>query len=413
MHFFRQVFSGALRRDTVELFLIFLRLGLTSFGGPVAHLAYFREMFVDKRGWLSPGRYAELVALCQFLPGPASSQVGMAIGLQRAGYWGALAAWLGFTLPSALLMISSARLLVSYAQWVPVSFLHGLKVVTVAVVAQAVWSMGRALCHTRLHLMLMLLATLTTLAIPTVAGQLAAMAVAAVIGRFCLCHDHGAEATYETNPLNWRTISSAAVLPLLLYLALLLVLPLLVKMIDSNELMVVNAFYRAGALVFGGGHVVLPLLQTELVVPGWIDADTFLAGYSLAQAMPGPLFTFAGFVGASLSHSASGWLLGALSLLAIFTPSFLLVAGTLPIWEQLRSEPRVRGMLTGINAAVVGLLLATLIDPVCRSALMGWTDLILAGIAFIALQQFRLPAWAVVIGGALASWLWALLIAAL
>lgn len=409
MHFFRQVFSGALRRDTVELFLIFLRLGLTSFGGPVAHLAYFREMFVDKRGWLSPGRYAELVALCQFLPGPASSQVGMAIGLQRAGYWGALAAWLGFTLPSALLMISSARLLVSYAQWVPVSFLHGLKVVTVAVVAQAVWSMGRALCHTRLHLMLMLLATLTALAIPTVAGQLAAMAVAAIIGRFCLCPDHGAEAVYGSNPLNWRTISGAAVLPLLLYLTLLVVLPLLVKMIDSNELMVVNAFYRAGALVFGGGHVVLPLLQAELVVPGWIDADTFLAGYSLAQAMPGPLFTFAGFVGAASGNAASGWL----SILAIFTPSFLLVAGTLPIWEQLRSEPRVRGMLAGINAAVVGLLLATLIDPVCRSALMGWADLILAGIAFIALQQFRLPAWVVVIGGALVSCLWALLVAAL
>ncbi len=376
------------------MFLIFLRLGLTSFGGPIAHLGYFRQEFVSRRRWLSERSYAELVALCQFLPGPASSQVGIALGLSRAGYRGAAAAWAGFTLPSAIALILFALGLAYYGGALPHGALHGLKVVAVAVVAQAVWGMARNLCRGVLRVALMLSAACVVLLQPSAWAQVGVMVVAGVAGLLLFKPQSSAEPDALPIAISRR----AGALWLMLFLLLLVALPLLAAWTLNPTLALVDAFYRTGALVFGGGHVVLPLLQAEVVPSHWVSNDVFLAGYGATQAVPGPLFTFAAFLGASMTHAPSGWLGGVIALLAIFAPSFLLIFGALPFWANLRSSPRTQAALAGVNAAVVGLLLAALYQPVWTSAIFNVYDVALALLALVALMVWKLPPWLVVIG---------------
>lgn len=388
-------------RSPWAVFLIFLRLGLTSFGGPIAHLGYFREEFVIRRQWLTERSYADLVALCQFLPGPASSQVGIALGLFRSGYAGAFAAWAGFTLPSAIALILFAQGIASYGDAMPSGVLHGLKVVAVAVVAQAVWGMARNLCPDVPRITLMVAASCFMLLVPSARGQVGIIAIAAVIGLLLLKpHQEGVH-----DPLPISMQRRTALCWLTLFFALLTGLPLLTALFPNQALSMVDAFYRAGSLVFGGGHVVLPLLQAEVVPTGWVSNDAFLAGYGATQAVPGPLFTFAAFLGASTNQAPSGWLGGLICLLAIFAPSFLLVAGTLPFWEDLRHNARTQAALSGINAAVVGLLLAALYQPVSTSAIHTLQDFGLALVALLALMFWKLPPWLVVVGSGIAGWL--------
>ncbi|WPN50523.1 chromate efflux transporter [Pseudomonas sp. P9_2] len=382
------------RSSPWSVFLIFLRLGLTSFGGPIAHLGYFRQEFVSRRRWLSERSYAELVALCQFLPGPASSQVGIALGLSRAGYRGAAAAWAGFTLPSAIALILFALGLAHYDGALPHGALHGLKVVAVAVVAQAVWGMARNLCRGVLRGALMLSAACVVLLQPSAWAQVGVMVVAGVAGLLLFKPESSAEPDALPIAISRRT----GALWLMLFLLLLLALPLLAAWALNPTLALVDAFYRSGALVFGGGHVVLPLLQAEVVPSHWVSNDVFLAGYGATQAVPGPLFTFAAFLGASMTHAPSGWLGGVIALLAIFAPSFLLMFGALPFWANLRSSPRTQAALAGVNAAVVGLLLAALYQPVWTSAIFNVYDVALALLALVALMVWKLPPWLVVIG---------------
>jgi chromate transporter len=382
------------RSSAWSVFVIFLRLGLTSFGGPIAHLGYFHHEFVTKRHWLSERSYADLVALCQFLPGPASSQVGIALGMSRAGYRGALAAWAGFTLPSAALLILFALGVSRYGDALGPGALHGLKVVAVAVVAQAVWGMAKNLCTDLTRIALMVIAACGALLEPSAWGQVSVIAIAGLAG-VLLCKPGPSDA-HDSLPIPISRKSGAIWLSL--FFALLLGLPLLAGLTADRSVAMIDAFYRTGSLVFGGGHVVLPLLQAEVVPPGWVSNETFLAGYGAAQAVPGPLFTFAAFLGASMNQTPSGWTGGLLCLLAIFAPSFLLIAGVLPFWERLRRSVRTRAALAGINAAVVGLLLTALYDPVWTNAIFTLEDFGLALAALIALMFWRLPAWLVVIG---------------
>ena len=388
-------------QTALQIFLIFLRLGLTSFGGPIAHLGYFRAEFVTRRQWLSERGYADLVALCQFLPGPASSQVGIALGLSRGGYLGALAAWTGFTLPSALALMLFAMGLSSVGDVVSPGALHGLKVVAVAVVAQAVWSMGRSLCPDAPRILLMLLAAAGALLLPGIWTQIGVIALAGIAGVLLLkpgeVHNH--------QPFEVRINRRAGLLWLMLFGLLLTSLPIMAELLPWRTLALVDAFYRAGSLVFGGGHVVLPLLQAEVVPTGWVDHQAFLAGYGAAQAMPGPLFTFAAFLGASLQGQPSGFSGGLICLLAIFAPAFFLVFGALPFWGALQSNQRMQTALSGINAAVVGLLLAALYQPVWTGAIFGLQDIALALLALLALMYWKLPPWLVVVASALIGWL--------
>jgi chromate transporter len=387
-----------------HVFLVFLRLGLTSFGGPVAHLGYFRDEFVTRRRWVSERSYADLVALCQFLPGPASSQVGIALGLSRAGYAGAVAAWLGFTAPSAIAMILFAKGIANYGQLIPAGVLHGLKIAAVAVVAQALWGMARQLCPDAPRISLMAVVAAVALWLPSAYGQLLSIALAAVVG--VLLFTPAAQDAREPLPIS---VGRRAGMGWLALLALLLAgLPVLAAMYPGHTLRVLDAFVRVGALVFGGGHVVLPLLQAQVVPTGWASNDVFLAGYGAAQAMPGPLFSFAAFLGASMSGISGGWLGGLLCLLAIFAPAFLLVLGALPFWDHLRHGRRMQAALMGINAAVVGLLLAAFYQPVWVSAIHEPQDLALGLAALTALMIWRLPAWRVVLGCGAAGWLLAL-----
>ena len=389
------------RASPWSVFLIFLRLGLTSFGGPVAHLGYFRDEFVTRRRWLSERTYADLVALCQFLPGPASSQVGIALGLSRAGYGGALAAWLGFTLPSAVVLILFAMGIAQHSAAIPSGVLHGLKVVAVAVVAQAVWGMARNLCTDATRITVMLIAACIALLQTSAWGQVGVIAAAALAGLLWL--NTPPPTTHDALPITLSRRTGA--MWLALFLALLAGLPLLAQFTTRQDVAVIDAFYRTGALVFGGGHVVLPLLQAEVVPTLWVSNDVFLAGYGAAQAMPGPLFTFAAFLGASMQQPPTGWPGGLLCLLAIFAPSFLLVMGAMPFWERLRRSPRTQAALAGVNAAVVGLLLAALYQPVWTSAIFSARDFGLALIALVALMVWKLPPWLVVLGSAGLGWL--------
>jgi chromate transporter len=383
------------------VFLIFLRLGSTSFGGPIAHLGYFRDEFVVRRQWLSERSYADLVALCQFLPGPASSQVGIALGLARAGYGGAFAAWAGFTLPSALALVLFALGLSRHGDLVPPDALHGLKIAAVAVVAQAVWGMARSLCPDAPRIAIMTIATCAVLLAPSAWGQVAVISAGGLFGLLLLRPD----GSPPHEPLPLKVSHKAGVFALTLFFALLFGLPLLSAAISSQTVALVDAFYRTGSLVFGGGHVVLPMLQAEVVPSGWVGDDAFLAGYGAAQAVPGPLFTFAAFLGASMQSAPSEWSGAIICLLAIFAPSFLLVIGALPFWERLRGHQQARAALSGINAAVVGLLLAALYQPVWTSAILRPQDFAIALTALMALMFWKAPPWLVVLGCAPAAWM--------
>lgn len=375
------------------VFLIFLRLGLTSFGGPVAHLSYFRDEFVLRRRWLSERSYADLVALCQFLPGPASSQVGMALGLSRCGYIGAAVAWAGFTLPSAIMLMLFAFGISSESTVISAGALHGLKVVAVAVVAQAVWGMARNLCQDVSRITIMAASACLMLTQPSAWGQVGVIGVAALAGR--LLFKPESDVTHES--FSASIIHRAGLFWLTAFVVILLGLPFLTTLVPDQTLMMTDGFYRAGALVFGGGHVVLPLLQTLVVPTGWVSNESFLAGYGAAQAVPGPLFTFAAFLGASMDTGLPNWLNGLICLFAVFAPSFLLVAGALPFWDSLRRNIGMQAALAGINAAVVGLLLAALYQPVWTSAIHAPQDFAFALVAFIALLFWKAPPWVVVI----------------
>jgi chromate transporter len=388
------------RPSVLAVFWAFLRLGLTSFGGPVAHLGYFRAEFVARRRWIAEGAYADIVALCQFLPGPASSQVGMAIGLSQAGLPGLLAAWCGFTLPSAAALTAFAYG-VDALGGLGSGWLHGLKVAAVAIVAQAVWGMARTLAPDPPRATVAAGAALLALGVPDAWGQLAAIAAGGLIGWRLLKGDAGGSGA----ALTFGVGRGAALTCLGVFFALLAGLPVLRSVTGSAAVALVDSFYRSGALVFGGGHVVLPLLQSEFVAPGWITSDRFLAGYGAAQAVPGPLFTFSAYLGAALTpepHGVAGALLG---LVAIFLPSLLLLLGVLPFWEALRGRQGLRSALGGINAAVVGLLLAALYHPMWTSAILSPADFGLALGALLLLQAWKVPPWLVVMlcagGGAL------------
>ena len=356
----------------------FFKLGLTSFGGPVAHLGYFRAEFVERRKWLDDKSYSDLVALCQFLPGPASSQVGMALGLGRAGWWGALAAWLGFTLLSAIALMWFAFGVLNWAGWVSSGVVHGLKVVAVAVVAQAVSGMAKSLCPDRLRAGIAVGAALLVLMLPSAWAQLLAIGCGGLIAWRWLAWQHLPTVQHRSYGVGRTT---GAIL-LGLFALLLFILPVLAGLAQSQWVRVVADFYQAGSLVFGGGHVVLPMLQTTVVPAGSVSNDVFLAGYGAAQAVPGPLFTFAAFLGSAMPSPLGGWVGGTVLLLAIFLPSFLLVAGALPYWEDLRQPDGIQRAMGGINAAVLGILGAALYDPVWTSAIHNKPDFALALAAY-------------------------------
>jgi chromate transporter len=393
----------------LEVLGVAARLGLTSFGGPIAHVGYFRDEYVYRRRWVDEATYADLVALSQFLPGPASSKIGIALGIIRAGLLGGLAAWIGFTLPSALALGLFAFGVVGLGGG-DAGWLHGLKVVAVAVVAQAVWGMARSLCPDRPRATLAIVAAIVVFAWPAVGlpaalGQVAVIAIGALVG-WRLAAPPDAMAAPQ-RPVAVPIGHGLAVSCWVVLFGLLIALPLLRPVVPSNELALFDSFYRAGSLVFGGGHVVLPLLQAEVVPPGWVTDEQFLAGYGAAQAVPGPLFTFSAYLGAASRVPPNGWIGASIALVAIFLPAFLIVVGSLPYWERLRGRADARAVLRGVNAAVVGLLLAALYQPVWTSAILGPADFCLGLAAFGLLTFWKAPPWLVValtaVGGALLS----------
>jgi chromate transporter len=391
------------RRQTgsaLEVLLAFSKLGVSCFGGPIAHLGYFRTEFVERRRWLDERAFADVVGLCQFLRGPASSQTGFALGLMRGGYLGGLAAWTGFTLPSALLLFLFAYGAGGLGSSVAgAGVLHGLKLVAVAIVAQAVWGMARALCPDRPRASIATFAAIFVLFAPTSIGQIGAIILGALAG-LALCRAApGTAANMVPEPLALPVSRNVGVICLVLFAALLLLLPLFRGL--SIAIALFDAFYRSGALVFGGGHVVLPLLRDAVVTPGWVPDGTFLAGYGAAQAVPGPLFTFAAYLGAVMHGPLGGPVGTIIALIAIFLPGLLLLMGMLPFWDSLRVRPRAQAAMRGVNAAVVGLLGAALYDPVWTSAVQHAGDFALALLGFVLLIVWRTPPLVVVLVGAL------------
>jgi len=385
--------SGSAHPDTFwEYLLIALKFGLTSFGGPIAHLGYYREEFVVRRKWLDERSFADLVALCQFLPGPASSQVLMGVGIMRAGLPGCIAGFLGFTLPSALVLVLFAFGVSSLEGALGSGWLSGLKIVAVAVVAQAVWGMAKSLCPDPPRATVAILASVFILAVPASWAQVGVILIGGVIGWAFL------KGETASAPGFGRTVGrGVAVFCLVLFFGLLILLPIAARIIPDMALAQFDSFYRAGSLVFGGGHVVLPLLQAETVRPGWVTNEQFLAGYGAAQAIPGPLFAFAAYLGAAMATPPTAWTGATLCLVAVFLPSILLIVGALPFWDALRSVPAVQSALRGVNAAVVGLLLAALYQPVWTSAIHKPADFALGLAAFGLLALWKLPPWIVVI----------------
>lgn len=380
--------------SAAEVFATFLKLGLTSFGGPIAHLGYFRDELVTRRRWIGEAAYADLVALCQFLPGPASSQTGFALGVLRGGgLLGGLAAWTAFTLPSAIILMAFALGAAAFTGPIAEGALHGLKLVAVAVVAQAIWGMAKSLTPDRERAGIALAAVAMAVFVGGSFGQVGAIALGAVAG-LRLCRTQAATpAGHLSFPVSRRRGAWA----LTLFVALFVVPPLVAHATGSQAVVLFNAFYRAGALVFGGGHVVLPLLQAEVVTPGWVSSEVFLAGYGLAQAVPGPLFTFAAYLGAVMGPAPSGLAGAAIALTAIFLPGLLLVYGTLPFWDALRVRPAAQAAMRGANAAVVGILGAALYSPVWTSAVLSPRDFVLALAGFLLLTVWKAPPWIVVL----------------
>ncbi|WP_336070526.1 chromate efflux transporter [Nitratireductor rhodophyticola] len=382
--------DGGRAGTAAEVFGAFLRLGLTSFGGPIAHLGYFRDALVLRRKWLDEKAYADLVALCQFLPGPASSQVGFALGYMRAGPVGAAAAWTAFTLPSAFLLFAFALFASALDNSLGQGLLHGLKLVAVAVVAQAVWGMARSLCPDRERAGIALAALVLVTVSASAFAQIGAIAIGALLG-WLLCRGKaGGDGAVVAFGLSKRAGATC----LILFTILLFGLPLVAPM--AQGLSVFDTFYRAGALVFGGGHVVLPLLEAGVVEPGWATRDAFLAGYGAAQAVPGPLFTFAAYLGAVLGPVPNGLAGAAIALLAVFLPGFLLLLGIAPFWDRFRQFDAARALMMGTNAAVVGILGAALYDPLWTTAILAPADFAVTAVGFILLTTWKAPPWVVV-----------------
>jgi chromate transporter len=395
--------SGAGRRGSVrEVFAAFAVLGMTSFGGPIAHLGYFRDAFVVRRQWLGDRAYADLVALCQFLPGPASSQVGMAIGLHRAGFGGLLAAWTAFTLPSAIAMVAFAYAVEALDVDTSAGWVQGLEAAVVAVVAQAVIGMARTLTPDRERATIAVAGMIAALLVPTAWGQVLVIVLAGLVGLFWLSPPEQA-APDANGSLAVPVERGVAIACLAAFAALLVLLPVLAAATRDPAVSLFDRFYRAGSLVFGGGHVVLPLLQSETVQTGLVDHDAFLAGYGAAQAMPGPLFTFAAYLGAVTNTPPTGLAGAAIALIAIFLPSMFLIIGGLPFWARLRGAPRAQRALMGINAGVVGLLAAALYTPVFTEGIRSASAMAIAAAAFVALTRWAAPAWAVVIAAGVAG----------
>jgi len=381
------------RGSTGEVFRVFLKLGLTSFGGPIAHLGYFRDELVVRRKWLDETAYADLVALCQFLPGPASSQVGFSLGVLRGnGLVGGLAAWFAFTMPSALLLFAFAMSTAAFVGPAANGILHGLKLVAVAVVAQAIWGMTRTLTPDRSRAGIALAAIAILVLFAGWFGQMAAIALGACAGLW-LCQG---EAAPVSGHLNFPVTRSGGIIALILFSLLLLMPPIVAGAARFQDLAVFDAFYRSGALVFGGGHVVLPLLQTQIVAPGWVTNEAFLAGYGLAQAVPGPLFTFAAYLGAVMVPAQNGLTGAVIALVALMLPGLLIVYGMLPFWDALRTRPAAQAAMRGTNAAVAGILGAALYNPVWTSAVLTPHDFALALGGFALLTVWRAPPWIVV-----------------
>ncbi|GEC62034.1 chromate efflux transporter [Gluconobacter oxydans] len=378
--------------SALEVLLIFLRLGVTCFGGPIAHIGYFRDEFVVRRRWLNERAYADLVGLCQFLPGPASSQVGFSIGLMRAGYAGGLAAWAGFTLPSALILVLFAYGANALAGPTGAGLLHGLKLVAVAIVAQAVWGMARTLCPDRTRASIAVTAALIVLFAISPLAQIAAIVLGGLAGLWLCRSVQTSDGEHITVPVSHR----AGIVALALFLALLFGLPVLACHGAPEGVSLFDAFYRSGALVFGGGHVVLPLLHEAFVTSGWVSDDTFLAGYGAAQAVPGPLFTFAAYLGAVVGQSPHGVAGAAFGLFGIFLPGILVLIGALPFWDTFRSQRAVHATMRGVNAAVVGLLGAALYTPVWTSAVRSAADFGIVLVGFVLLTVWRAPPLVVV-----------------
>ena len=378
--------------SALAIFRIFLRLGLTSFGGPVAHIGYFRQEFVQRRQWLNESAFADLVGLSQFLPGPASSQVGFALGLSRAGLAGGLAAWTGFTLPSAILLLALAHFAERLTGPAGTAAIHGLKIVAVAVVAQAVWGMARTLTPDLRRAAIAVMAAIIIVLNSGASGQIIAIAAGALAGTV-FCRDavippKGQMVSPVSNALSLGSLAA--------FFALLFGLPFLAARLHSHALAVFDAFYRSGALVFGGGHVVLPLLRDAVVAPGWISTNAFLAGYGAAQAIPGPLFTVAAYLGSVMNGPPNGIAGGLIALIAIFLPGLLILTGALPFWDRFRTRVGTQAVMRGVNAAVVGILAAALYDPLWKTSIGGWTDAALAFAGLLMLTLGKFPAWLVV-----------------
>jgi chromate transporter len=384
----------------LEVLRAFAKLGVGSFGGPIAHIGYFRREFVVRRKWLDEPAYADLVALCQFLPGPASSQVGFALGLMRAGYLGGLAAWTGFTLPSAALLVLFAFGAGALAGPAGSGLLHGLKLVAVAVVAQAVWGMARTLCPDRERASIAVIATLMILFSTSSVAQIGAIAFGGIAG-LLLCRS--AAPSPSQQQLSVRVSRTVGVLALVLFFLLLAGLPVLYDLTRSQAVALADAFYRSGALVFGGGHVVLPLLREATVAHGWVSDDAFLAGYGAAQAVPGPLFTFSAYLGAVMRPAPNGVAGAAISLVAIFVPGLLVLIGTLPFWDTFRKRLWAQAVMRGVNAAVVGLLGAALYNPVWTTSVGGPGDFGIAAVGFVLLTAWEAPPLLVVAVSALGA----------
>lgn len=372
----------------LQIFLTFLKLGLTSFGGPMAHLGFFHNEFVLRKKWINENEYADLVALCQLLPGPASSQVGMAIGFYRGGIFGSILAWLAFTLPSALLLIFFALSLTSFPAELGNGWLHGLKIAAVAVVAQAVWEMFKKFCNSPTKICIALLTAFFCFYIQSVSAQIGLIVVGALWGFLFL--RPALSTDYRSRQIKFNALLSSTFL--IIFFILLIVLPFAAMHSSSLEIKLADVFYRLGALVFGGGHVVLPLIKTSVVDSGWVTKEAFIAGYGAAQAVPGPLFSLSAYLG-FMSHQ---WLGAIISLIMIFLPSFLLIIGILPYWEKIRSYKQLRAALVGVNSVVVGLLLAALYNPVWTAAIFTWKDFALALVGFFLLTFKNTPSYLIV-----------------